>query len=53
MAASPCTNYVHFNTGCCSKEVALKKLYSVLQIRRDKRDNLGIISHVSPYKHIL
>ena len=28
-------------------------LYAVLQIRRGNRDNLGIISHIFPEKHIL
>ena len=37
---------------------AWKKFYnlgpwSVLQIRRGNRDNLGIISHISPYRYIL
>ena len=28
-------------------------LYSVLQIRMGKRDNLGIIFHITPLKHML
>ena len=28
-------------------------MYSVFQIRRRNRDNLGIISHISTLKHIL
>ena len=27
--------------------------YTMLQVRRGNRDNLGIISHNSPFKHIL
>ena len=28
-------------------------IYAQLQIRRDKRKNLGIIFHITPLKHIL
>ena len=30
-----------------------RQTFTVFQIRRSNSDNLGIISHISPYKHIL
>ena len=36
-----------------SKPEAARYPTAALQIRRGNRDNLGIISHITPYKHIL
>ena len=34
-------------------ELSREKLKTVLLIRRANRDNLGVVSHTSPFKHLL
>ena len=47
------TTVVTFCLLSWTKKPFQNELCSVLQIRRGKRDNLGIIFHITPMKHMM